>query len=211
MNRTRFIATTGAVLAAAVPCAGAGDSAAPPAAQQSQARCEAGDGSIQYRAYLPDHRRFLFVSVKVLKGAHPSVFVIVDKDFDQNHVDLSNKGDPLVAWWLDRTKPMSFSSDQIKIGWQDRSGWRYITSLVGSDSEAAVTQPIRGLVKTGDHYEGIGSPDNNTYAFQSRIELSDFGGDEFSVFVPAVTFDGVRVAAPEMHFTDTDEAPDVKC
>lgn len=180
-----------------------------PAAQFS--RCEAAGSGIEYRSYLPDQRRYVFISVKVLKGIHPSVFVLIDKNFDGKVADLSNKADPIVAWWLDRSRPFSFSADKIKIGWREGGVWHWVTSLAGPDGEAGLAQPIRGLAPTGDHFEGFGSNDNNTFAFQSRLELADFDGDQFSVFVPAVSYDGVRVTPPEIQFTETDGTPAVKC
>jgi hypothetical protein len=184
------------------------DDAAPTA---GYSRCEVIGSGVEYRSYLPDQRRYVFVSVKVLKGARPSVFVLVDKNFDGKVANLSNNADPILRWWLDRSRPMTFSTDAIKVGWRDHSGWRWITSLVGSDNEASMAQSIRGLTPVAGHFEGTGSSDNNTFAFQSRIELADFDGDEFSVFVPAVSFDGVSVSPPVVHFTETDETPIVKC
>jgi len=174
-------------------------------------RCEASENSIEYRSEYPDGQRFLFVTVKVLKGVHPSIFVFIDKNFVGKGVDLSKKTDPLVAWWLDRSRPMSFSADKIKIGWMHHGAFHFITGLFTSDDPSIAAQSIRGLVRVGDHFEGAGNSDNNNFAFQSRLELPDYEDDELSVFVPAVTYDGVTVAAPEIHFTNTDEAPAAKC
>lgn len=181
------------------------------AAAPQLARCEASDSGIEFRSYYPDKQRFLFVSVKMLKGTHPSVFVMIDKNFDAKNVDLSKKNDPLVTWWLDRSRPMTFSSDKIKIGWMQNGTWHFITNLFTSDSPSFSAQPIRGLQPQGDHFEGIGNADNNIFAFQTRMELPDYDGEELSVFVPAVTYEGVTIAPPEVHFTDTDDAPTAKC
>jgi hypothetical protein len=106
---------------------------------------------------------------------------------------------------------MTFSSDRIKIGWMHNGTWHFITGLFSSDTPSYAAQSIRGLEPRGDHFEGKGNVDNNTFAFQTRLELPDYDEDELSVFVPAVTFDGVTLAPPEIHFTNTDEAPTVKC
>ena len=189
----------------------AGPAAAQATTAQQAARCEANGDSIEYRSYLPDHRRFVFVTVKVLRGVHPSVFVIIDKNFEPAGVDVTNKSDPIVAWWLDRSRPMTFSTDTIKVTWKSGGVWNTIMGWIGSDEEDVVRQPLRGIAAQGGQFVGKGTSDTNSFAFQSRIELSDFSGDELAVFVPAVTFDGVTVAPPPVHFTGTDEMPDVKC
>jgi len=174
-------------------------------------RCEANGDSIEYRSYLPDQRRYLFVIVKVLHGAQPSVFVIIDKNFESAGVDVTKNTDPLVAWWLDRSRPMTFSTDKIQVTWKSGGVWNTIMGWIGSGRQSAVTQPLRGLTAEDGHFAGKGMPDTNSFAFQSRIELPDFSGDELAVTVPAVSFDGVTVAAPPVHFTDTDETPSAKC
>jgi len=180
-----------------------------PAAQFT--RCESTGDSIEYRSYLPDQRRYLFVSIKVLHGVQPSVFVIIDKNFDSKGVDLSKTADPIILWWLDRTRPFVFSSDKIKVTWVAGGVWNTITGWIGTADVAAVTQPIRGLELENGRLEGTGTRDTNSYAYQSRIELPDFSGDELAVAVPAVSYDGITVAPPPVHFTNTDETPSVKC
>lgn len=207
MNQIRLTALLGAAL---LTSAASGADQAPPAQPTHFSRCEASGNGVEYRTYLPDGQRFVFISVRVLKGIHPSVFVFFDKNFE-GKANLLNKSDPLVSWWLDRSRPMEFSADKIRIGWREHGVWHWMTSLVSSDNEEGLAQAIRGLSPVGDHFEGMGSNDNNTFAFQSRIEMQDFDGDEFSVFVPAVSYDGVTVAVPEVHFTETDETPVVKC
>ena len=211
MNHTPLTLLTGAaVLSLAAHSTQAAD-LAPSAPAPQSTRCEASANSIEYRAYLPDQRRYLSVTIKTLPGVYPSVFVFIDKNFDSNGVDLTKRTDPLVAWWLDRTQPMAFAGNKIKVSWKGHTSWQYITGLFGSTDETSVTQPIRGLVPRGDHFEGAGATDTNSFAFQSAIQLPDFSGDELSVRVPPVTYDGVTIAPPEVNFTNTDEAPSVKC
>ena len=206
MNQQMTTVLLGAIAAAACPALA--DSTAP---VLPSTRCEANGDTIEYRAYLPDQRRFVFVSVKVLHGTQPSVFIIIDKNFDSAGVDVTQKSDPLVAWWLDRSRPLTFSGDKIKVTWKSGGVWNTIWGWIGSNGEDSVTQPIRGLVSQGGNFLGKGTSDTNSYAYQSRIELPGFSGDELAVSVPAVTFDGVTVTPPVVHFTDTDETPTTKC
>jgi hypothetical protein len=211
MNHTRLTLLTGA--AALLLAANSTEAAdlAPGAPAPTATRCEATGNSVEYRSYLPDQRRYLFVTIKTLAGIHPSVFVFFDKNFDSNGVDLTKSTDPLVAWWLDRSRPMAFAANKIRVGWKAHGAWEYVTGLFGSQDETTVVQPIRGLAPRGDHFEGAGNADTNSFAFQSAVQLPDFSGDELSVRVPSMTYDGVTIAPPEVHFTSTDEAPAVKC
>ena len=213
MNHTRLALLTGAgALLLGANSTEAADLA--PTAQQPPpqfTRCEATGNSIEYRSYLPDQRRYLAVTIKTVRGIHPSVFVFFDKNFDSNGVDLTKSTDPLVAWWLDRSRPMAFATNKIRVGWKKNGAWQFVTGLFGSQDESNVAQPIRGLVPRGDHFEGVGTPNTNSFAFQSAIELPDFLGDELSVHVPSMTYDGVIIAPPDVHFTNADEMPSVKC
>jgi hypothetical protein len=211
MNHTRLTLLTGAVALLLGANSTEAADLAPGAPAPMPTRCEATGNSIEFRSYLPDQRRYLFVTVKTVPGIHPSVYVFFDKNFDSNGVDLSKNTDPIVAWWLDRSRPMAFTTNKIKVGWKAHGTWHYVTSLFDSGGETAVTQPIRGLTPRGDHFEGVGATDTNSFAFKLAIELPDFDGDELSVRVPSMTYDGVTVAPPEVHFTNTDEAPLVKC
>jgi hypothetical protein len=179
------------------------------ASQASQAStCEAIRDGVEYRAFLPDHRRFLYVSVKLMAGPIPAIFFIVDKDFLGKS---AVRNDPVMAWWLNRRRPLSFSTDKVKIAWKKEGSFHFITGLFSSDDHVVISQPIGGLERHGDHFEGAGNDDTNVFAFQLRYELPGFDSDAFDVSVPAVSFDGVTVAPPPIHFNrDAEDAP-AKC
>lgn len=162
--------------------------------------CELLHDGIEYRAFLPDQNRYLYVDVKVLPGLYPSVFVIVDK----NYLNPASAGDPVNRWWIDRSKPMQFSSDSVKLAWQASGTWTTMTSWISSPDATEIAQPFRGLTKTASGFTGTGSQNTNAFAFETRLEASGFNGDEFAVMIPSVTYDGVTLTAPIVHFTRED-------
>jgi len=170
-------------------------------------QCEMVRDGVEYRAFLPDGRRFVYISVKMLPGAMPAVFLVVDK----NYLGKPAQGDPILAWWLDRKQPMRFSSDKLKISWKDEGSFHFITGLFSSDDTVAISDTIPGLARQGDHFEGAGNDDNNVFAFQLSFEMPGFRGDDFDVSVPAVSYDGVTLAPPPIHFTLGDDGPQAKC
>lgn len=187
-----LLATGAAALAAFVSVQSA------PAAPAAT-RCVAVEGGVEYRAYLPDQKRYVYVQVKTLSGFYPSVFVTVDKNYDADKAKIA-ANDPYYAWWIDRSKPMSFSTDQVAIRWQDESGWSSVTSWISSPDWVTVKQPIRGLEPSGSAFTGTGSSDTNTFAFHTRLELGALSGDTFEAALPTVSYDGVTLSPPVVHF-----------
>lgn len=177
---------------------------------QEVPRCVAVMHGVEYRSYLPDTKRYIYVSVKVLSGSQPSVFVVVDKNYDTaGRVPVKN--DPYNAWWIDRSHPMLFSTDRIKARWPDDGTWQTMTGWLSAPDWVETTHLIPGLQQSGPSFVGTGSNDSNTYAFQMRVEMRGFDGDEFDVTLPAVTFDGVTIAPPVVHFQRSDDAYSAKC
>jgi|GEM_PF-1451776 len=163
-------------------------------------RCELLHDGIEYRAFLPDQNRYLYADVKVLPGLYPSVFVIVDK----NYLGSAMAGDPVNRWWIDRSKPMQFSGDSVKLAWKTDGTWTAMTSWISSPDTGEIAQPFRGLTKTASGFAGTGSQNTNAFAFETRLEASGFNGDEFDVILPAITYDGVTLTPPVIHFTRED-------
>ncbi len=176
----------------------------------STQRCTAVKNGVEYRAYLPDAKRYIYVSVKALSGVNPSVFVMIDKSYE-SAAAKPVKDDPYAAWWIDRSKPMRFSTDLVKVRWQDEGGWRAVTGWLSGPNWIEVDQPIRGLEPDGKNFTGAGAADTNTYAFQTRVEMPDFRGDAFDVTLPSVTFEGVTVSPPAVHFERTDGVVSANC
>lgn len=165
---------------------------------------------VEYRAFFPDGRRFVYVDVKVLPGVFPSVFVIADKNFEAPGVKLA-ANNPLNQWWIDRSRPFAFTADMVRIRWEEHHTFDFVTDWFSDNSPKEFKQSIRGVTKIGDHFEGNGALDTNTFAFQSRLEMNGFIGDYFEVSVPAVTFDGITVTPPIVHFERDDKDIAAKC
>lgn len=176
----------------------------------AQSQCVPLHDGVEYRAFLPDLQRFVYVDIKVLPGVYPSIFVIADKNFVAPRGKLA-VSDPLNQWWIDRSRPMTFSADKVRIRWKESHTFDFVTDLFSDNSPKELSQVIRGLDKIGDHYEGNGATDTNSFAFQSRIEMSGFTGDLFEVSVPAVTFDGATVTPPIIKFERDDKIIAAKC
>jgi hypothetical protein len=180
------------------------------AAGANATRCVALHDGVEYRAYLPDGKRFVYVDVKVLSGVFPSVFVIVDKNFDAPGTKLA-ANDPLNQWWIDRSKPMTFAADSVRVRWEEHHTFDFVTDWFSENPPREFKQAFRGLEKTGNVWLGEGSGDTNTFSFQNRLEMSGFRGDYFEVSVPAVTYDGVTVTPPIIKFERTDDGLVSKC
>ncbi len=180
--------------------------------QQSLAetKCVLLPDGIEYRAFLPDAKRFIYVDVKVLPGVFPSVFVITDKNYEAPGEKLAANS-PWNPWWIDRSRPMAFSTDRVRIRWEDHHTFDFVIDWFTDNSPKEFAQTIRGLEKVGDHFEGTGATDTNTFAFQTRLEMSGFNGDVFEVAVPTVSYEGVTVTPPIMHFERQDKTIVTKC
>lgn len=173
-------------------------------------RCEMIDGGVEYRAYLADQKRYVYVSVRTLSGYTPSVIVVADKNYEAGKAKIT-AGDPLVNWWLDRSRPMRFSTNQVVVHWKNTGTLNTVASWIITPDTNEVKQPIRGLEPDGTGFSGMGSVDTNAFAFQTRLEMPDFNSDSFDVSVPEVSFDGVTVTPPVIHFTRDDGVISVKC
>ncbi len=170
-------------------------------------RCEPLHDGIEYRAFLPDQNRYVYVDVKIQPGVFPSVFVIADK----NYVSGNGANDAANIWWLDRTRPMLFSTDTVTIRWQREGGLYAVSGWFGDPDPNEVEQPIRGLTKGASGFTGTGSHDTNSFAFQTRLEMPGFTGDTFDVTLPSVRLDGTTVTPPVVHVLRDGNAIITKC
>lgn len=188
-------------------------SAAGPEAQPaaSATQCILLHDGVEYRTYLPDGRRFVYVAVKVIPGIYPSVFVLADKNYDAPPHTKVSDSDPIHQWWIDRSRPFAFATDKVRIRWEKSGTIEYVTSLFMDRDVKEFSQGFRGLEKANGRYEGTGSSDINAFAFQTRIEMTGFRGDIFEVKVPDVTFDGITVKPPVVQFEREDNAIRAKC
>jgi hypothetical protein len=200
MNRIGFLTT--AALTMIVPLT------ALPAGATTQ--CVALHDGVEYRAFLPDGKRFVYVDVKVLGGVYPSVFVIVDKNYEAPAVKLA-ANDPLNRWWIDRSRPFAFSSNVVRIRWRESHTFDFVTDLFSENGPKEIAQTIRGIDKDGDHFSGSGASDTNTFAFQTRLEMTGFNADYFEISVPSITYEGVTVTPPVIKFEREDRAVTTKC
>ncbi|GAA0539513.1 hypothetical protein FHS83_003720 [Rhizomicrobium palustre] len=173
----------------------------------AQTTCEELSDGVEYRAFLPDQNRYIYADIKALPGVFPSIFVIVDK----NYLSGAGANDPANKWWLDRSRPMQFSTDKVKISWPKESGIYAVAGWFGSADPTEITQPIRGLAKSPTGFEGKGSRDTNGFAFQTRLEMPGFTGEEFTVALPQISFDGVTLTPPLVRFTKDDKTATAKC
>jgi hypothetical protein len=174
------------------------------------ARCVALHDGVEYRSYLPDGKRFVYVDVKVLPGVFPSVFVITDKNFETPAVKLA-LNDPLNRWWTDRSRPFSFAAEKVRIRWKASHTFDFITNWFSEDGPEELSQPLRGVEKKGDRFVGTGGYDTNAFAFQTRLDMNGFTDNAFEVSVPAVTYDGVTVTPPVVLFERGDSGFAAKC
>ncbi len=177
------------------------------AALADATRCEALPDGVEYRAFLPDQNRYVYVDIKIQPGVFPSLFVIVDK----NYLTGAGAKDPANLWWLDRARPMLFSSDKVKISWERESGIYAVAGWFVDPDPNAVEQTIRGLTKAPGGFSGTGSGDTNSFAFQTRLEMPGFTGDAFDVTLPSVSLDGATVSPPVSHFRRDGNAITTKC
>jgi hypothetical protein len=177
---------------------------------EAATQCVALPDGLEYRAFLPDGRRFVYVDIKVLAGVFPSVFVIADKNYETPGVKLA-VNDPLNQWWIDRSRPFLFSNNLVRVRWRENHTFDFVTDLFSSNDPKEIAHPIRGLDKQGDHFVGTGVIDTNTFAFQTRLEMSGFYGDYFEINVPTVTYDGVTVTPPIVKFERDDNTIIAKC
>lgn len=161
-----------------------------PAATGGQ--CIASDHGVEFRAYLPDHKRYVFVSVIAVAGLTPSLYVIADKNFRGDQADKAE-----TSWWLDRSQPFGFSADKVDVTWED---------------DGHLSQALHSVAASDGRFLGQPITDPNRNAFQTEFRLTGFSGDSFDVKLPAVTFDGVTVSPPPVHFTrQSDDTAAVKC
>lgn len=170
---------------------------------ETPTRCEAIQNGVEYRAFLPDGKRYVYVTAKALTGIFPSIFVMVDKNYIESGPRPA-KDDPYTAWWIDRSKPMTFSTDKVRIRWKDSGTLQTLTGWLSEPDWVEISQPIRGLEPDGNRFKGAGSSDTNTFTFQTRMEMPGFSGDEFDIILPSVTYDGATVTPPVVHFLRED-------
>jgi hypothetical protein len=171
-----------------------------PGAAENAQRCVVLPDGVEYRAYLPDNRRFVYVAVKVQPGVFPAVFVIIDKNYDASAGRIT-AGDPVNQWWTDRSRPMQLSLDKVRVRWREHGTFSFVTDWFTEPDPTEFVQAIRGLEPAaGGRFQGTGASDTNTFAFQARLQMSRFIGDEFDVQVPAVSYDGASVTPPIAHF-----------
>jgi hypothetical protein len=201
MNLTKALATGVALVFSLLVCC-----------QQSLAdtKCVLLHDGVEYRAFLPDAKRFVYVDVKVLPGVFPSIFVIIDKNYEAPGVKFAANS-AMNQWWIDRSRPMAFSTNRVRIRWEEHHTFDFVIDWFTDNSPKEFSQTIRGAEKVGDHFEGTGATDTNTFAFQSRIEMSGFSGDYFEVMVPAVSYEGVTVTPPIVRFERQDKDIAAKC
>jgi hypothetical protein len=173
-------------------------------------QCVAVHDGVEYRAYLPDGKRFVYVDVKVLPGVFPSVFVITDKNYETPAVKLA-ANDPLNQWWIDRSRPFSFAAEKVRIRWKASHTFDFVTNWFSDEDTEELAQPIRGVEKQGSQFVGTGANDTNTFAFQTRLDMNGFSDDAFEVSVPAVTYEGVTVTPPIVLFERGDDGFKAKC
>lgn len=235
MHLTRLPFATSAALLLLSGCAQNTEYYQPSIAPQTTGtytRCQILNGGIQFSSYLPDKNRYLYLSLRAQVGAPTAVFMIIDKNYDNlpkapppasssgaapaapaTEIGSRPPTNPTTVWWLDRTRPMAFSTDQLKGSWHEDSGLGAIANLVVAGKTVEATEEIRGLTKHGKHFEGQGSSDANTFAFQTRLDLFGFTGDEFDVTAPAITYDGTTLVPPLIHFKrlNTDDTPKTTC
>lgn len=186
---------------------GVGALAVSAAALADATNCEPLHDGIEYRAFLPDQNRYVYLDVKIQPGVFPSVFVIADK----NYLSGDRANDPANKWWLDRTRPMLFSSDKITVSWERRGGIYAVGGWFGDPDPNTIEQPIRGLTKGPGGFSGTGSRDTNSFAFQTRLEMPGFTGDAFDITLPSVKLDGTTVTPPVVHVLRDGNAITTKC
>lgn len=172
-------------------------------------RCVPLHDGVEYRAALPDGQRFVYVDVKVLPGVFPSVFVIVDKNYETSSAKPT--ANDLNRWWIDRSRPFAFAAEKVRIRWKASHTFDFITNWFSESGPEELSQPIRGAVKQGDRFISTGATDTNAFAFQIRLDMNGFTDDAFEVSVPAVTYEGVTVTPPIVLFERTDDGFKAKC
>ncbi|GAA0558619.1 hypothetical protein [Rhizomicrobium electricum] len=173
-------------------------------------RCVPVHDGVEYRSYLPDGKRFVYAAVKLLPGVYPTVFVIVDKNYETPAVKLA-ANDPLNQWWIDRTRPFAFSAENVRIRWKENHTFDFVTNWFAESGPEELSQPIRGVEKRGDRFAGPGATDTNAFAFQIRLDMNGFTDDAFEVSVPSVTYEGVTVTPPIVLFERGESGFKAKC
>jgi hypothetical protein len=175
-----------------------------------ETRCLPLHDGLEYRTFLPDGKRFIYIDVKVLPGVFPTVFVIADKNYETPGVKLA-VNDPLNRWWIDRSQPFSFAAEKIRVRWKASHTFDFITDWFSESGPEELSQPIRGVEKRGERFVGTGANDTNAFAFQNRIDMNGFTDDVFQVSVPAVTYEGATVTPPVIVFERNDDGFAAKC
>ena len=175
----------------------------PASAAPGVTTCRTIHNGVEYRAYFPDRSRYVYVRAATLRGMDPSVLVIIDKNYDSPPGAAAGSVNPQITdWWIDRTQPFRFSTDTIKAFYEKHfSIGSMFSSIFSARPPQEFTVPIRGLRPAGTRFEGTGSGNTNTYAFEMRVDFPSETSDEFGLSLPAVTFGGVTVTPPVLHFT----------
>lgn len=205
MHRFRIANTICWALASAAACCFGAQAESP-----APGRCQLLKDGIEYRSYLPDGHRYVYVAVKIMPGVYPTVIVIADKNYD-SEATTPVSAQPYNAWWLDRSRPMVFSSDKVVIRWDASGTFDFVTDWFRNPPPDKVEQPFRGLTASGGKFSGTGDKDTNSFAFQNRLQVDHFTGDVFEVSIPTVSFDGVTIAPPVVRFERGDDGLKAKC
>lgn len=201
-----FTLAAGALLSTASLAQGA-DKVADQARPAGTTSCRTTRQGVEFRAYLPDGRRYIYISASPLRGLRPSVLVIVDKNYDMPQETRPGPADKALSdWWIDRTHPFVFSADKIKAAYDKQfSVGGMFGSIFSSNPPGRFSVPIPGLTAAGGRFEGTGSGDANSYAFEIRIDFPANTDDDFSLTLPSATFDGVTVTPHVLHFTRSED------
>jgi hypothetical protein len=204
MESTKTLAATAALIVSAmVVCH--------PSVAQSATQCVALPDGVEYRSYLPDHKRFVYIAVKVIPNTFPSIYVIVDKSYDAPRGKVV-VGDPSNQWAIDRSRPMIFSSDKVRVAWKYSGTFDFATDWLSAPDPTDVVQTIRGLEPAErSRFQGYGASDANSFAFQTSLAMLHIPADEFDVTVPAVSYDGATATLPVIHFVRDGKAITTKC
>ncbi len=211
--RTHLLAVA-ALLSAG--CSAQGTDNIQASAPASATTCRTINRGVEFRTYFPGTHRYVYVSAATIRGMAPSVLVIIDKNYDNAAGPQPAPPDhDTTAWWTDRSRTFSFSTDKITATFETRfTVGSVVDRVFSSSSPPEFTVPIRGLTPVGSHFEGQGSSNTNTYAYEMRVDFPLNTADNFDLILPSVTYDGVTVTPPPLHFVRNDDDPlesDIKC
>jgi len=159
-------------------------------------QCDFADRAAGFSITFPDNERILYAKAFVT-GDGQSLVVIYGKSFtagpmgywtEAGHRELDARTARDAAWISDRSKPFSFSSNEIRFTWQGGGHASYV---------------IPGFVPRGDRFEAMPNANRVVVPFEFQPVLPAFGGDWIEVTLPSVGYDGVTVATAPVRFTRT--------